>query len=98
MESAPEPLQKIQPPLESHLSTSATLAPSACAHPYNQGTDSTSKREEGFANCQKATDGGETDRAEDVGVLSVFSAMREHRLPLPATELGDTALVTTKTV
>ncbi|XP_051905970.1 tumor necrosis factor receptor superfamily member 13C-like [Hippocampus zosterae] len=99
MESAPEPLRKIQPPLESHLSTSATLTPLACAHSYNPGSGSTSKREEAFANCrgppkcQKTT-----DRAEEVGVLPVFSAKREHRVPLPATELGDTALVTTKTV
>uniref|UniRef100_A0A4W6DLW8 Uncharacterized protein n=1 Tax=Lates calcarifer TaxID=8187 RepID=A0A4W6DLW8_LATCA len=36
------------------------------------------------------TDGG--------GGLPACSTVREHRIPLPATELGGTALVTTKTV
>ncbi|XP_077413443.1 uncharacterized protein LOC144043559 [Vanacampus margaritifer] len=104
MESGPEPLQKLEPPTEGHLFTSASSAPSACTHLYHLGPYNTSKWEEGFANCrgppkcQKATGRGETERAEDVGVLPVCNAMREHRLPLPATELGGTALVTTKTM
>lgn len=32
------------------------------------------------------------------GALTPGREVREHRIPLPATELGDTALVTTKTV
>ncbi|XP_077361247.1 uncharacterized protein LOC144006307 [Festucalex cinctus] len=104
IESGPEPLQKIDPPTDGHLSTCTSSAPSACVHLYHTGPHNTSKWEEGLANCrappkcQKTTGRGETDRAEVVGVLPVCNAMREHRLPLPATELGGTALVTTKTV
>ncbi|XP_061158909.1 uncharacterized protein LOC133170194 [Syngnathus typhle] len=104
VESEPEHPQKIEPPVESHLSPSASPAFSACAHLYHQGPHNTSKWDDDFVNCrgtskcQKGTRGEETDHAEEIGVLLLCNAMREHRLPLPATELGGTALVTTKTM
>ncbi|XP_061557318.1 uncharacterized protein LOC133415350 [Phycodurus eques] len=82
----------------------ASSAPPACAHLYHQGPHNISKWEEGLGDCrgpwkcQKATGRGETDCAEDLGGLPVCHAMRAHRLPLPATELGGTTLVTTKTM
>nr|XP_061805017.1 uncharacterized protein LOC133596262 [Nerophis lumbriciformis] len=88
MEPGPEPPQKIEPPNKSHLSDPQRASSASF---YQQGPHDISK-------SQKATGRGETDSTEELGELPVCNAMREHRLPLPATELGGTALVTTKTV
>ncbi|XP_061701996.1 uncharacterized protein LOC133514365 isoform X2 [Syngnathoides biaculeatus] len=113
VEPGPEPPQKIKPSTEGHFSATQRgrgipdemlHRASACGHLSHQGPHDTSKWEGGSAicgapwECQKATGGRETDGAEDPGDLSVCNAMTEHRLPLPATELGGTTLVTAKTV
>uniref|UniRef100_A0A8D2ZXU3 Uncharacterized protein n=1 Tax=Scophthalmus maximus TaxID=52904 RepID=A0A8D2ZXU3_SCOMX len=73
----------------------AAEAVSPCAH-LHLGAQRGSEREEGFIACR----GHAKHAGEEAGRgQSACSTMREHnRLPLPATELGGTALVTTKTV
>ncbi|XP_033501497.1 uncharacterized protein LOC117268870 [Epinephelus lanceolatus] len=100
-----EPLQKTEPPAKIHLPPperngqaemllGAAWALSPCPH-LHLGAQTGSKWEEGFTACRDpakhaGTEGGRGPPA--------CSTMREHRIPLPATELGGTALVTTKTV
>ncbi|XP_039972865.1 uncharacterized protein LOC120783744 [Xiphias gladius] len=104
-EPGQKPLQKTEPPATIHPLPSerncqaemfqrAAEALSPCPH-LHLGAQTGSKWEEGFITCRgpakhAGTEGG--------GGLLACSTMREHRIPLPATELGGTALVTTKTV
>ncbi|XP_076609019.1 uncharacterized protein LOC143334228 isoform X2 [Chaetodon auriga] len=100
-----EPLQKTEPPAVIHSLPSETNshadmlqraagAPSPCSH-LHLGAQTDSQWEEGFAAYGDPTKhaGMEGGRG-----LHTCSIMREHRIPLPATELGGTALVTTKTI
>uniref|UniRef100_A0AAQ5ZY93 Uncharacterized protein n=1 Tax=Amphiprion ocellaris TaxID=80972 RepID=A0AAQ5ZY93_AMPOC len=72
----------------------AAEASSLCHH-LHLGAQTGTKWEDNFNACRgpaahAGTEGG--------GGLPACSTMVEHRIPLPATELGGTALVTTKTV
>ncbi|XP_044037740.1 uncharacterized protein LOC122869137 [Siniperca chuatsi] len=100
-----EPLQKTEPPSKIYPPPSernghaemvqrATGAPSPCPH-LHLGAQTGFKWEEGFTACR---DHAKHAGTEGGGGLSACSTMREHRVPLPATELGGTALVTTKTM
>uniref|UniRef100_A0A3P8V593 Uncharacterized protein n=1 Tax=Cynoglossus semilaevis TaxID=244447 RepID=A0A3P8V593_CYNSE len=86
-EPGPEPVQKAEVQTEAHLllsdGLSQTQAPTPCVH-LHLGASTESKREGG--------------PVLDKQWLPKYSTTREHRIPLPATELGGTALVTTKTV
>ncbi|KAM7386450.1 hypothetical protein PAMA_009189 [Pampus argenteus] len=104
-EPGQEPLQKTEPPtkiyqLPSERNSQAETLQRAEANsspcPHLHLEDQTcSKWEEGFTACRgPAKHAG----AEEGGGLPTCSNLREHRIPLPATELGGTALVTTKTV
>lgn len=100
-----EPLQKTEPlevinPLPSERNGPAQVfqreaeASLSCLH-LHLGTQTDSKWADGFIACRDIArhagkEGGEAP--------SAYSMMREHKIPLPATELGGTALVTTKTV
>ncbi|XP_077475544.1 uncharacterized protein LOC144088765 [Stigmatopora argus] len=87
-EPEPDPAEKIDPLIEGH-----EFNPSVSA--------STSFDQRGPLNIsksQKATGHGETDSAQPLGGFPVCNSTREHKIPLPATELGGTALVTTKTL
>eukprot|EP00064_Thunnus_orientalis_P002788 superscaffoldBa00000213_g2796 len=104
-EPGQEPLQKTEPPakiypLPSEINGQGEILqraagnPSPCPHLHLR--DQTSlKWEEGFTACRGPAKYAGT---EGCGELPTCSSMREHRIPLPATELGGTALVTTKTV
>ncbi|AWP18579.1 Hypothetical protein SMAX5B_005754 [Scophthalmus maximus] len=105
-EPGQESLQKTEPKATIHPLPSerngqeemflrAAEAVSPCAH-LHLGAQRGSEREEGFIACR----GHAKHAGEEAGRgQSACSTMREHnRLPLPATELGGTALVTTKTV
>ncbi|XP_070778978.1 tumor necrosis factor receptor superfamily member 13C-like [Enoplosus armatus] len=100
-----ESLQKTEPPSKvyprpSERNSHAEMlqreagAPSPCPH-LCLGAQTDLKWKEGFTACRDHAKHSET---EGGGGLSACSTMREHRVPLPATELGGTALVTTKTV
>ncbi|XP_029364591.1 uncharacterized protein LOC115047650 [Echeneis naucrates] len=104
-ESGPQPLQKAEPlatinPLTSDSNGHAQMcqgtaeAPSSSTHLHS--VDQTgSKWEDGvIAYKSPANDAG---KEGGIG-QTTCSIMREHKIPLPATELGGTALVTTKTV
>ncbi|TDH02608.1 hypothetical protein EPR50_G00154590 [Perca flavescens] len=89
-----EPAAKIHPPPpqtngQANMLQGGAWAPSPCPHQH-LGAQTGSKWEEGFTAC--------SDLAKHVGTEWCGGQMREHRVPLPATELGGTALVTTKTV
>uniref|UniRef100_A0A8C3AW45 Uncharacterized protein n=1 Tax=Cyclopterus lumpus TaxID=8103 RepID=A0A8C3AW45_CYCLU len=71
----------------------ATWAPPPCPHLHLQAQTGTTW-EEGFTACSDLAKHAGT---EGVRGLPTFGT-REHRIPLPATELGGTVLVTTKTV
>uniref|UniRef100_A0A3Q3LMJ0 Uncharacterized protein n=1 Tax=Mastacembelus armatus TaxID=205130 RepID=A0A3Q3LMJ0_9TELE len=105
-EPAHEPLEKtellvttVQPPVserngQAEMFHVATEAPSPCSHLY-LGAQTSPKWEDGFSACR----GPPEHNGKGVGRgLPACSTMSEHRIPLPATELGGTALVTTKTV
>uniref|UniRef100_A0A3B4HCU1 Uncharacterized LOC102200102 n=1 Tax=Pundamilia nyererei TaxID=303518 RepID=A0A3B4HCU1_9CICH len=72
----------------------AAEAPSPCSHGHS-GSQTGSEWENGFTACRDLMMRG---GAEVGGDSSACSTMAEHRIPLPATELGGTALVTTKTM
>ncbi|XP_053194663.1 tumor necrosis factor receptor superfamily member 13C-like [Scomber japonicus] len=104
-EPGQEPLQKTEPPIkicplpserncQAETLQRAAGNPAPCAH-LHLGDQTSSKWEEGFTACRGPAKHAGT---EGVGGLLTCSTMREHRIPLPATELGGTALVTTKTV
>lgn len=104
-EPAQEPLQKTEPPATMHPLPSernghagmlqrAAEAPSPCPHLHLEAQTG-SKWDEGFITCKDPAKHAGTDGG---GGLPACSTVREHRIPLPATELGGTALVTTKTV
>lgn len=69
-------------------------APSSCLH-LHLGAQTDSKWADGFITCRGIAGHAGKEEGE---VPSAYSMMREHKIPLPATELGGTALVTTKTV
>ncbi|GAA6215579.1 uncharacterized protein LOC120783744 [Lates japonicus] len=105
VEPAQEPLQKTEPPATMHPLPSernghaemlqrAAEAPSPCPHLHLEAQTS-SKWDKGFITCK---DPAKHAGADGGGGLPACSTVREHRIPLPATELGGTALVTTKTV
>ncbi|XP_061893355.1 uncharacterized protein LOC133642948 [Entelurus aequoreus] len=79
-------------PSKTSPSKSSTAA--ACAHHPHSHLHHQEWRD-GLHHCGCA--GWGQPAREEEGVLVCWPA-REHRVPLPATELGDTALVTTKTV
>ncbi|XP_073351438.1 uncharacterized protein [Pagrus major] len=100
-----EPPQKTEPPAiihsqpsqrnsHAHMLQRAAVAPSPCSHPH-LGTQSCSQWEGGLTSNRDPTKHAGTDGGRR---LPTCSTMREHRIPLPATELGGTALVTTKTM
>ncbi|XP_038551002.1 uncharacterized protein LOC119884751 [Micropterus salmoides] len=100
-----DPLQKTEPPSKiypppsernghAELLQQAAGAPSPCPH-LHLGVQTGFKWEEGFTACRDHAKHAVTEAA---GGLSACRTMREHRVPLPATELGGTALVTTKTM
>ncbi|XP_077590070.1 uncharacterized protein LOC144208216 isoform X2 [Stigmatopora nigra] len=83
-----DPAEKIDPLIEGH-----EFKPSV--------SGSTSFDQTGPLNIsksQKATSRGETDSAQQLGGFPLCNSTREHKIPLPATELGGTVLVTTKTL
>ncbi|XP_041813769.1 uncharacterized protein LOC121621391 [Chelmon rostratus] len=99
-----EPLQKTEPPAATHSLPSLTNshadvlqraagAPSPCSH-LHLGDQNGSQWEEGFT----AYGDPMKHAGMEGGSMPACSTMREHRIPLPATELGGTALVTTKTM
>ncbi|KAM4634927.1 uncharacterized protein ACJ7VT_004645 [Polymixia lowei] len=94
-----EPLVKIQPPSfegngQAEMLQTVMEAPPSCPH-LNGGAQTGLGREADFIVCEGPPVPGGTEGGEG---LSVCSEWRKHRIPLPATELGDTALVTTKTI
>uniref|UniRef100_A0A7N6AKT3 Uncharacterized protein n=1 Tax=Anabas testudineus TaxID=64144 RepID=A0A7N6AKT3_ANATE len=103
LEPVEEPLQKMETPAASVPPSSernghagmfqlAADAPSSCPHLY-LGTHMGSNWEKGFTTCR-----GPAMQTNGCTGLPACSIVSEHRVPLPATELGGTALVTTKTV
>ncbi|XP_041864571.1 uncharacterized protein LOC121654466 isoform X2 [Melanotaenia boesemani] len=68
--------------------------PSAC-HQLHLGAQMGSEWEDHFAGCRGPARYGSK---EGGGGLPACSTVADHRIPLPATELGGTVLVTTKTV
>ncbi|XP_024861812.1 uncharacterized protein LOC112450532 [Kryptolebias marmoratus] len=96
----PEFLPKTEPPIKCPPPHSdrnlacqrAAEAPSPCHQLYPRG-QTESKWEDGFTVCS-----GPARRSSKEGELAVCSAVADHRVPLPATELGGTVLVTTKTL
>lgn len=104
-EAQQEPLQKTEPPAILHSLPSesnshaemlqrAAGALSPCPH-LHLGAQTVSQWEEGFTAYRDITKHAGTEGGRG---LPPCSTMREHRIPLPATELGGTALVTTKTM
>lgn len=96
---AQQPLQKTEKeyplPVESNgQAEGAAGASSLCRH-LHLGVQTGFKSEEGFTACRDPLK--HVGRGGSEG-LPTCSAVREHTIPLPATELGGTALVTTKTV
>ncbi|XP_042360776.1 uncharacterized protein LOC121956567 [Plectropomus leopardus] len=94
-----EPSAKIHPPPSERNSQAdmllrAAWAPSPCPH-LHLGSQTGSNWEEGSTACRDTAKHAGTEWTQG---LPVCSTIREHRIPLPATELGGTALVTTKTV
>ncbi|XP_037648629.1 uncharacterized protein LOC119501921 isoform X2 [Sebastes umbrosus] len=100
-----EPLQKTEPPAKIHpppperngqaeMLQRAAWAPPPCPH-LHLGAQTGSNWEEDFTACRDPAKYAGTEGGRG---LPTCSTMREHRFPLPATELGGTALVTTKTV
>ncbi|XP_078126393.1 uncharacterized protein LOC144530623 [Sander vitreus] len=99
-EQCQRPLQKAEPPAKIHpappetngqaeMLQGAAWPPLFCPHQH-LGAQTGSKWEDGFTAC--------SDLAKHIGTEWGGGQMREHRIPLPATELGGTVLVTTKTV
>ncbi|KAM9844258.1 uncharacterized protein ACBR49_013359 [Aulostomus maculatus] len=93
-----EPLQKT--PTKTHsplpernssdeMMQKAASAPPPCPHLHPEAQTG-SDREDGSSNCRGP--------ANHAGAEEGGGPVRAHRVPLPATELGGTALVTTKTV
>nr|XP_020443486.1 tumor necrosis factor receptor superfamily member 13C-like [Monopterus albus]XP_020443487.1 tumor necrosis factor receptor superfamily member 13C-like [Monopterus albus]XP_020443488.1 tumor necrosis factor receptor superfamily member 13C-like [Monopterus albus] len=95
-ESAPEsPATVLLPqPQRNGWTEMFHLVPSPCPHLY-LGTQTGLTWEEGLPLCGAPLKPSGTEVG---GALSACSTVTEHRIPLPATELGGTALVTTKTV
>uniref|UniRef100_A0A672ZIX6 Uncharacterized protein n=1 Tax=Sphaeramia orbicularis TaxID=375764 RepID=A0A672ZIX6_9TELE len=96
---AQQPLQKTEKehalPVESNgQAEGAAGASSLCRH-LHLGVQTGFRSEEGFTACRDPIK--HVGRGGSEG-LPTCSAVREHTIPLPATELGGTALVTTKTV
>ncbi|XP_031726839.1 uncharacterized protein LOC116396390 isoform X2 [Anarrhichthys ocellatus] len=100
-----EPLQKTEPPAKSQPPPSerngqaemlqiAAWTPSPCSH-LHLGAQTGNKWEEGFT---ASSDPAKHAGTEGFRGLPTSSTTRGHRIPLPATELGGTVLVTTKTV
>lgn len=99
-EAQKEPLQKTEPPPTIHSQPSErpshadTLQRGAAASSlYSQlylEAQTSTQWEEVIPAKYARTDGGRG--------LQTCSPVREHKIPLPATELGDTALVTAKTI
>ncbi|XP_040047741.2 uncharacterized protein LOC120828301 isoform X1 [Gasterosteus aculeatus] len=99
------PLQKTEQPAKSQPSSPerngqaeimqrAAWAPSPCAH-LHLGDQTGHKWAEGFTAC---SDPAKHDGMDEIPGMRACSTTREHRIPLPAIELGGTVLVTTKTV
>uniref|UniRef100_A0AAQ4RWV5 Uncharacterized protein n=1 Tax=Gasterosteus aculeatus aculeatus TaxID=481459 RepID=A0AAQ4RWV5_GASAC len=99
------PLQKTEQPAKSQPSSPerngqaeimqrAAWAPSPCAH-LHLGGQTGHKWAEGFTAC---SDPAKHDGMDEIPGMRACSTTREHRIPLPAIELGGTVLVTTKTV
>ncbi|XP_068434437.1 tumor necrosis factor receptor superfamily member 13C-like [Clinocottus analis] len=93
-----EPLQKTEPPAKSQQLLAerlqrASWAPSPCPHLHLEAQAGTNW-EEGLTACSDFAKHAGTDGVRGLPTCST----REHRIPLPATEMGGTALVTTKTV
>ncbi|XP_036944037.1 uncharacterized protein LOC119013526 [Acanthopagrus latus] len=104
-EQQQEPPQKTEPPAiihsqplqgngHAHMLQRGAAAPSPCSHPH-LGAQAGSQWEGSLASNRDPTKYAGTDGGRG---LPTCSTVREHRIPLPATELGGTALVTTKTM
>lgn len=100
-----KPLQNAAPPVklqplpsekndEAEIFQSVAEAPPPCFH-VHPGSQTGSKWEDDFT---ASRDLMMRAGAEAGGGSPACSTMAEHRIPLPATELGGTALVTTKTM
>ncbi|XP_041633964.1 uncharacterized protein LOC121503562 [Cheilinus undulatus] len=98
-----DPLQKANPPVEIHFEPPGRNIPTETSH----------RAPEDPSICTQLDTGDQTGSEESFTVcrclprhagmesefgLAAGNNMREHRVPLPATELGGTVLVTTKTV
>ncbi|KAM4530763.1 uncharacterized protein PAE49_023148 [Odontesthes bonariensis] len=100
-----ELLQKTEPPAKFHSPPSdkngqaemfqRAAEASSPRHQLPLGAQKDSEWEGGFTGCMGPARYG---CKEGSGELPACSTMADHRVPLPATELGGTALVTTKTV
>lgn len=109
--STGDPEAELQVPAKTHLSMEAHThhapgvviqswggGPSSSPQMNGGGTHTAYSQEGGLPSCRGPPGWG--DGLEEVGLeggLVMCRAMREHGIPLPATELGDAALVTTKT-
>uniref|UniRef100_A0AAY5JVM9 Uncharacterized protein n=1 Tax=Esox lucius TaxID=8010 RepID=A0AAY5JVM9_ESOLU len=93
---APETRSKAKPAVETDCKAAAVQsekeAPPSCCH-LNGGPQTYFGQEASTYN--RAPGCGPLG---EVGSVFMCSSQREHGIPLPATELGDAALVTTKTV
>uniref|UniRef100_A0A3B4ZAZ4 Uncharacterized LOC103375189 n=1 Tax=Stegastes partitus TaxID=144197 RepID=A0A3B4ZAZ4_9TELE len=95
-------LHKTEPPAKLHPERNGqgemfqrpAEASSLCQH-LHQGAQTSTKWEDDFSACRDPAAHAGTEVG---GGLPACSTVAEHRVPLPATELGGTALVTTKTV
>lgn len=91
-----EPLQKTDAGSTSHsLPSGGNSHPSLCPFHLRLETQSTLQWVEDISPNRASTKHAESEKSSG---LPSCSTVREHRIPLPATELGGTALVTTKTV
>ncbi|TNM96664.1 tumor necrosis factor receptor superfamily member 13C-like [Takifugu flavidus] len=91
-----EPLQKTDAGSMSHsLPSGGNSHPSLCPFHLRLETQSTLQWVEDISPNRASTKHAESEESSG---LPSCSTVREHRIPLPATELGGTALVTTKTV
>ncbi|KAJ7992603.1 hypothetical protein DPEC_G00280400 [Dallia pectoralis] len=90
-----EPPFKAMPAVETDCNAAGVRveeAPPSC-HPLNGGPQTYFRQE-----ASSFSDAPGCGPLGEVGSVFMCNSRREHGIPLPATELGDAALVTTKTV
>ncbi|MED6246151.1 hypothetical protein ATANTOWER_013555 [Ataeniobius toweri] len=92
-----EPKAKFHPPHSDRNGQTLQRAAngSSSCHQLHPGAQMDPKWEDGFSICREPARHVSKDGN---GGLPACSIVADHRVPLPATELGGTALVTTKTV